>query len=861
MRRLRPAAVTDRLHQYRIESRLGEGGMGVVYRARDERLERTVAIKLVGGDAATNDVERRQILDEARAAAQLSHPHICTIYEVGETDTRAFIVMEFIDGRPLSELIPHDGLPFHLLIRYASEVAAALGHAHQRGVVHRDLKTANIVISPQAGAKVLDFGLARRLEVGADVRTRSIAGVESDAIAGTLAYLPPEVLLGAPADARADIWALGVVLFEMAAAEPPFKGRNHFELTAAILRESAAPLPPRVPPGLRAVILRCLAKRPEQRYQHAGEVHAALEAISSGDAVAVAPLPTPSRSRRRLLAAIAVGLPAAVGAVAAYLLLRPSSSAPAPGGQLARLMESQDRTFDPSLSADGRMLCYAFEDVNGRRDLVLTRVAGGGRISLTTDDAIEESPAFSPDGEWIAFTRRATADVAPEIRVIPALGGEVASTIAAAAAPAWGPDGKRLVYVRRSSATGLTELILSDLDGSNSRTLLQSDSRFPFLSDPAWSPDGATVAVVRGLGGVAAQIWLVPVNGGTPRVARAEPATVFSDSPVFTTDGRGIVYVSNRGGAVNVWYQPLGSGEPVRLTTGPGPDGSPTVAADGSIAFVNSRWRNTLEVRDLEGGASRTLLTHTPYLWSPAVSMDGAEVAFSRGEMDGTWQVWTVPIEGGTPRRLTAVPSGAIYPQYTPDGAFVLFNSWSEPRQIGRVPRSGGPVEIVVSDGAYGDMSPDGQSLAFVRKDASAERIYVSLIGDPGRGKLLTGSSGTVPRWSPDGRWIAFAADRGYAGGIHVVGRDGKGERRLTRDGGWPVWFPDGRRIGYLAIGPRGDQEYRITDVDGSAPRAIPDLPLRGTNLPFTPSRDGRFIVFSNAVHVSDEIWLLKPAR
>ena len=848
--------IGDRLHQYRIESRLGEGGMGVVYRARDERLERTVAIKVVGGGAAANDAERRQILDEARAAAHLSHPHICTIYEVGETETRAFIVMEYVDGRPLSEIIAHDGLPFHLLIRYGSEVAAALGHAHQRGVVHRDLKTSNIVISGQAGAKVLDFGLARRVEVGTDVVTRS--GVETERIGGTFAYLAPEVLLGAPGDARADLWALGVVLYEMATGELPFNGRNHFELTAAILREQTAPLPAHVPTGLRAIILRCLAKEPEQRYQHAGEVHAALEAISSGENIGI-PEPGASTQRRNRVL-LALGLVAGAAAASTWLYRQPST-APAAGGQLVRLLESEDRTFDPSLSPDGRMLCYAVEERSGHRDLYLARVAGGGRIQLTADDAIEAGPAFSPDGEWIAFTRRARADVAPEIRVIPALGGEVVSTIPEGGSPAWAPDGKRLVYVRRSASTGVTELTVSAIDGSGSRVLLRSDSQFPFLTEPAWSPDGHTVAVVRGMGGVAAQVWLVPAEGGTPRAARVEPATVFSDSPVFTHDGSGIVYVSNRGGAVNVWHQLLKGGEPVRLTTGSGPDGSPTVAADGSIGFVNSRWRNTLEVRDLHAGVSRTLLTHTPYLWGPAVSPDGAEVAFSRGEIDGTWQVWTVSIDGGSSRRITSAQSGAIYPQYTPDGSFVLFHTWSEPRQIGRVPRAGGPVAILVSDAAYGDMSPDGKALAFVRKDASAERIYISPIAGDGNGTPLTGSRGTVPRWSPDGRSIVFAADRGYTGGIFVVARDGTGERRLTPDGGWPVWFPDGRTIGYLSIGPRGDQEYRMVDVSGSPPRAIADLALRGTNLPFTPSRDGRSIIFTNSMHVSDEIWLLKPAR
>jgi TolB protein len=353
----------------------------------------------------------------------------------------------------------------------------------------------------------------------------------------------------------------------------------------------------------------------------------------------------------------------------------------------------------------------------------------------------------------------------------------------------------------------------------------------------------------------------VPAEGGEPRRAIEESATVFSDRPVFTHDGRGIVHVSNRGGATNVWLLPLDGSEPVRLTTGPGPDQMPAVAADGSIAFVNTRWRNTLDVFDLAAGTSRTLLTHSPFLWGPTVAPDGSEIAFSRGEVDGSWQVWTVPTTGGSPRRMTSGEAGGVYPRYSHDGAFIYFHTWGQPRQIGRVPRGGGAVVMLpVAGGAYAHPSRDGTSLVFTKTESNAEQIFVAPLEQPGNARLLTRSPGTVPAWSPDSRQIAFSPDRGYSKGIVIINADGTGERRLTKDGGWPVWFSDGRQIGYLAIGLRGHQEYRVVDVASGVSRTLP-VSLRGTNMPFFPMPDASGIVHTNSVHVSDEIWLLKPAE
>jgi serine/threonine protein kinase len=286
------------LGRYLIQEQLGAGGMGVVYSAYDPILERKVAIKVVGGRVITDNAARKLLLREARAASSLNHPNICTIHEVGDADGEAYIVMEKVEGKPLLSLLGTNGLPPDSVIRYGMQIADALAHAHQHGVIHRDLKSTNAVVTPEGRVKVLDFGLAARMRDAElqQANTSQAPLSESPMIVGTLPYLAPELLRGDPADARTDTWALGVLLYEMASGSHPFHGRTAFELSSAILREAPKPLPTSVPSGLGAVIFRCLEKLPDERCQRAGEVHSALEALR---AAPPALLPPTSVSRLR----------------------------------------------------------------------------------------------------------------------------------------------------------------------------------------------------------------------------------------------------------------------------------------------------------------------------------------------------------------------------------------------------------------------------------------------------------------------------------------------------------------------------------------------------------------------------------
>jgi len=273
-----------KIAHYHILARLGAGGMGVVFKAHDEQLDRDVAFKLLPDELVRSEEARQRLLREARTASRLSHPHICHVYEAGEADSHVYIAMELLDGRALSESIPPEGYPLETIVRIGGQIAEALSHAHRNGVIHRDLKSNNVIITPEGRAVVLDFGLAKREQAEEQGSSQSlrIAPTATGVVMGTPAYLSPEVLQGERATAQSDIWALGVVLYDMASGELPFKGRSMAEMGSAILKDAPAPLPDRVHSGLRAMIQRCLAKEPSQRYKLASEVQAALQVLQPG---------------------------------------------------------------------------------------------------------------------------------------------------------------------------------------------------------------------------------------------------------------------------------------------------------------------------------------------------------------------------------------------------------------------------------------------------------------------------------------------------------------------------------------------------------------------------------------------------
>lgn len=897
--------VGETISHYRILQRLGRGGMGVVYRAEDVNLGRHVALKFLPEELAGDREALARFRLEARAASALNHPAICTIYEIDEADGRHFMAMELLEGRTLGDHLASGPLDLDLLLDTALEIADALDAAHSKGILHRDIKPGNIMITARGQPKILDFGLAKLRQEKHAGETVGIGGglwpehLTSPGVAiGTAAYMSPEQARGQDLDPRTDLFSFGSVLYEMAAGRLPFPGRTSAVIFEALLARDPAPpsqLNAQIPQELDRIILRLLEKDRGQRYPSALELRSDLKRLRHQTdsqrflTTRITRPHTPSTAREDMVTQPAtqvrpasrapwvlagVAIVVAVAAAGAWLwTARRAPLAPGGAGRVTLLFSSEQQVADPDLSPDGKMLAFAVKDA-GRVDLFVSRVAGGSRVRLTDDDAVESDPDFSPDGDRVAFTRLRANAATPEVCVAPSLGGDVAVVAAAGANPAWSPDGARLAFILRPPNEPAA-LAVADADGAGVRVLLRADSAYPLLRSPVWSPSGGEIAVVRSMGGVAGEIWLAPADGTAPprRVSRDAPG-VFSLSPLFSPDGRRIVHQSNRSGATNLWSMDLQGGSLEQLTTGGGPDESPSIARDGSIMYVNARARAVLVVHDFTTRETREVLRHPSFVWAPAFSPDGRTLAFSRAETDGSWHIWIAPLDGGAPRRITSGALPEIYPRFSRDGSAVFYFSWSaQPDRVWRIPVSGGPPQPVTPEGfedGYADVSPDGTTLVFARTEEGTTRLYLMPAGgEPlaspsaaqGKPRRLSDAAGTVPRWSPDGRWIAFSPDRIYGGGIFLIRPDGSGLRRVTDTGSWPVWWPDGKRIAYITVGPDGSQQIRVAPAGGGPSSILRAIQFDGVNYPFDISPDGRVLATSNSVHFSSEIWLLRPGR
>jgi serine/threonine-protein kinase len=843
-------AVGDRFVIRRI---VGRGGMATVYLAQDLKHDREVALKVFRPELAEL-IGTERFFREIRIAAKLNHPNILPVYDSGQAGPFLYYVMPYVGGESLRHRLQRERqITIEEAVGIAGQVAAALDYAHRQGIVHRDVKPENVLVH-EGVAMVADFGIALAVHAASGERL-----TQTGFSIGTPEYMSPEQATGdRQIDLRTDIYSMACVLYEMLAGEPPHTGPTAQAIIARMLTERPADLRAvrdSVPAPLAAAVRRALSKVPADRFPSAGAFVSALTQPTRPSTIGIGHFV-------RTPIGIAVMLVAlALGAAAALALLRRPAADPTRGatGRLSLVLSATGRAFDPVISPDGKMIAYV-ADEGGAPDLLVRRVSGGQPVWLTNDPALEAHPAFSPDGERIAYTRRDSTGAAPGIWTIPTLGGVAVPVLADARMPAWSPGGAEIAAVERQPGEP-ERLVAVRPDGGGRRVLLHNEAPYLSLLTPAWAPDGSHLAIVRSTGGVAGEIWLVPADGGGPsrRLAR-DPPGVWSHHPAFTPDGLALVYSSNRSGATNLWRAPL-DGAPSPLTSGAGPDDSPTVALTGAVLFHNSRWRNELFVQELESGARRTLVTHSPFLWAPDFAPDGRELAYSRAEVDGSWHIWVVPVAGGEARQLTMGSSPQIYGRFTADGATLSYFTWSEPpTRMFRVPRGGGPPTPLTPEGedaAYGEISPDGRRLAYVRVEGGTSRIYVADL-EAGAARPLADAPSTLPRWSPDGSRIAYVRDRGYDSGVFLVNADGSDATRLTATGGWPVWWPDGSRIGFIVLGPGGNQALHVVPAEGGTPSALPGVAFHSTNAPFDVSPDGRLIASSDAIHLSDEIWLLE---
>ena len=644
--------------------------MGEVYRALDTRLDREVAIKVLPADRTASETQRWQFVQEARAASALNHPHIITIHEIESVDGVDFMVMECLPGTTLDALISRNGMAVHEVLRVAIPIADALAAAHEHGIVHSDLKPANVIVSRQGHVKVLDFGLARFVADGkGDEGPRTVTMPDGDqqVTAGTPPYMSPEQASGRELDARSDIFSFGAVLYEMTTGRRAFGRESLAETLAAVLKDDPRPpheLTPGLPDSLEGIILRCLKKDPARRFQHASDIKVQLEEVRSelgGEGTASERRP---RYARMVLASIA--LFALVSAAAVVRSRSRGSVVPPPTVQQ---LTSERWAGAGSFSPDGSQIAYASAGDDGVNwDIRLKIVGETVARRLTTDPAGEGYPSWSPDGTQIAFlrfysgtTRWPSRFATGPVHVVSPLGGPArqVSDFPATLQLSWSPDGRWLAASKAQSGNEPPGgIYLLSVATGEARAVTFPPSHSYDLS-PAFSPDGRELAYAACRGAVATptcelRVLQLDAEGRPLAPARILPGERTGVPPALTwaRDGRSMVYAA--GSLWRVRTDGTSPPEPVPLA---GHAASPCVSASGSrLAFVNPAVNGDI-YRVGENGASRPLVRSSAFDMQPQYSPDGHRIALSSaGAGAAVVEVWLADADGSNLTRLTRGP-------------------------------------------------------------------------------------------------------------------------------------------------------------------------------------------------------------
>jgi Tol biopolymer transport system component/predicted Ser/Thr protein kinase len=821
-----------RFGPYEILTAIGAGGMGEVYKARDTRLDRIVAIKVLPTHLADRSELRERFDREAKTIASLNHPHICTLHDIGQQDGIDYLVMEYLEGETLAQRLQKSPLPVEQVLQYAIEIADALDKAHRKGVTHRDLKPGNIMLT-KSGTKLLDFGLAKlKQEVApanaqlSQLPTANDPLTAQGTIVGTLQYMAPEQLEGKEVDARTDIFAFGTVVYEMATGKKAFEGKSQASLMVAILeREPPAmsSLQPMTPPALDRVVKKCLAKEPERRWQAASDVCDELKWIAEGGSqVTLAPATAMqglrTLGRRALVLSLGTLLLGAAISGLAIWNLKPSPALPPqpvsrlvitlpPGQQLAGL----DSGPAVALSSDGTHLAYVARQ-SGTQQLYLRAMDSlEARPIPSTEGAV--NPFFSPDGQWVGFFA----------------GGKM----------------------KKVSVSGGAALTLGDASGPRGAS---------------WGSQGVIAFAPQNV----SDLRQVPDAGGTPQpLTRLEKGEASHRWPDFLPGGKAVLFAAS--GNTSSWnnaqvaVQSVGTGERRNLIQGatqpryapsrhmvyaqagslmavpfdpqqlaatgaavPVVEGvlqSPLTGAaqysfssTGSLVYVPGGVQGT-QLRLVwvsRNGAEQPVAAPAHAYLNPRLSPDGRRVAVGITEQEA--QLWLYDLSRETLTRLTFEGYTNLYPAWTPDGKRIAFSSNKEgPLNLfwQLADGSGGLERLTTSD--YNQTpnfwSPDGQLLAFHEVNPTTQRdIWVLRMGDPSPGSgqvrkaqpfLRTPFNESASRFSPDGRWLAYVSDESGRFEVYVQPYPGPGGKwQISTEGGTePVWNPNGRELFYRSGG------------------------------------------------------------
>ncbi len=860
------------LLHFHIQQKIGEGGMGVVYRAHDEHLVRDVAIKVITAGYLGDQVARRRFRQEALALSKLNHPNIETVFDFNSQEGVDFLVMEYIPGITLKERIAGGPLPEKEIAHLGLQLAEGLTAAHLQGVVHRDLKPGNIMLTPDDRLKILDFGLAKLTEPGC-LEGRPERSTTSQPGAGTLAYMAPEQLSGKLVDHRTDIYGAGTVLYEMTTGKHPVQGQVVGSLIDDILHR--LPVPPSqfrsgISSRLEEIILKCLEKDPEDRYQSSRDLQIDLRRLCGSTDPRMLPYPVPKprpylRYLRAAGAAVALAL-----CVLAVLWMIPGQGPAPPSGRPIQVTKAESWEGEPAISPDGGRIAYSSNET-GNLQIYVVDVHGGTPLRLTNDKNNNEEPAWFPDGSAIAFA--SDRGGTPGIWRIGQLGGDALPLIEKATHPAISPDGKDLAFSKRTESGYLRIGIAPVSDSSRVRVLTGDGDGLWDHEYPAWSPDGRTICYTSRHG-----LWLVPSGGG-----KARPVTSGGDrdfDPTWSPDGSHIYFASYREGPVALWRIDAGGGKPERITLGTASEAHPSVSRDGARLVYSAGMPGGMAGRgvillDLDTGIENSVSDRQTDFMA-AISPDKKQIALTSDRYSPYSDLWLQPIARGKPsgqaRRLASQGGNLSHPVFSPDGRWIAYYAiLGEQRDVWAISVDGGNPIRFTDDPApdyHPSWSPDSAKLAFVSDRDGRRQLYIAAIKDgkpagPPR-RLETGAVVCeAPAWSPDGKQIAFIGLNNDKTEVFVVPVEGSPTPRQVTSGAQACRVRWAGSTGNLLVsGNWGENivSLRCVWFGGGPPRPLEYPVIFGPGSAvglFDVSPDGRLIAYSRE-RLTGDIWLLE---
>jgi Tol biopolymer transport system component len=863
----------SQLGPYEIVALLGAGGMGEVYRARDTRLDRTVAIKVLSPVIAAAPGFRERFAREARAISAIEHPHICTLFDVGREGEVDYLVMQYIEGETLAERIARSPIPVPEALALAEEIAAGLEAAHERGILHRDLKPSNIKLTPDGHARLLDFGLAKNLATagatdGAPIpSTIATTLTGSGVVLGSAGYMSPEQTLGKAVDRRTDVWAFGCVLYEMLTGRRAFGGGDITSTLAAVVASEPdwGRLPVGTPARVRVLLRRCLRKDPARRLRDMGD--ARLELVDEEvDQPATAGAPTGAGRRGNATLAWSLAGVATLIAIGA-LLTRPHGGGSREAMRFSVVTNFSGVESQPALSPDGRSVVFE-SNRGGQWDLHVALVAGGTAVRITNDPEIEARPRWSPDGTRILFARM-NENGLTDLWIVPALGGPGRRIVVNGSQPAWSPDGRSIAYLASGG------IWICDANGENPHAVTHPEPPLEH-HQPAFSRDGRRLAFIRRSTGPRGELTILDLRAGTLKPLTDDGALAWS--PVWSPDDKLIYFTSSRGGTMNVWKIPSASGKPEQITAGQGADMDIDLSADGKrLVYSSARSNINLAEISLEPGTlgRRTWLTSDAARLElgPRYSPDGRRIAYFTNRSGAEREaIWTMEANGDDPAKIVDDDYVNVFPYWTPDGEHLVYNTSTNPirndYRLRRVALAGGaPQELPVRPfrSLWGDVAPAGRLI--IQTSLDAGEVYDSRTGQ----RRAVANLPSNPMWSRDGHSIAYAVRPG-------VGKDSEtglwvgdpfGDRRQVFRG-WVVWFAWAGAAEILVLEGKPDFKgvlWRVA-TNGRREVALPEMAMNRREwesliapVRFDVHPDGRRIVAEAFESLEADIGMIENVR